>query len=204
MMAQQSGGAQMVWNQKSMFNANGMSNVDNVQVTGVSIAGDSEVTINLRYVGSETSPAVTLAVMTNHMSIMQGAGMMGGMGMMHGGRGGMMMQPMMGYESASPAWQNNTQWQQWHAQMAQWHGQLNSTQWAGMQAWHNSMMAQGAMGPGNPWWNGTSAAWPEQSQTGSRVLDAGWTDGSVTVRLEGSGSAYDSKDVQVVVFPLTG
>jgi hypothetical protein len=97
---------------------------------------------------------------------------------------------------------------QWNSQMAQWHGQLNSTQWAQMQAWHNQMMAQGNMGPGYTWGNGTST-WPGQytafqSQTGSSVLDAGWTSGAmVTVRLEGDGSAYDGSGVHVMVFPLT-
>ena len=70
------------------------------------------------------------------------------------------------------------------------------------------MMAQGAMGPGSPWWNGTIDVWPGQSiplrsQTGSSVLDAGWTSGSVMVKLDGDGSAYDSKVINVMVFPLT-
>jgi hypothetical protein len=200
MMNTQSSGAPWQWDQRSMFSANGMSSVNDVQVTGLSITGDDEITVDLRYGGSGASPAVTVIAMTNYMSMMQGSSGMGGM--MQGGQSGMMMQPgMQGGWIASPAWQNNTQWQQWHAQMAQWHGQLNSTQWSQMQAWHNAMMAQGAMGPGSPWWNEASAV-ALQPQTGSSVLDAGWTSGSVTVRLEG-GSAYDSKDVRVMVFPLT-
>jgi hypothetical protein len=47
--------------------------------------------------------------------------------------------------------------------MSQWHGELNSAQWAQTQAWHNQMMAQGLIGPGMTWMNGTSAAWSEQS-----------------------------------------
>jgi hypothetical protein len=47
--------------------------------------------------------------------------------------------------------------------MSQWHGELNSAQWAQTQAWYNQMMAQGLMGPGMTWMNGTSAAWSEQS-----------------------------------------
>lgn len=195
--------------ENSMFSANGMSTVNDVQVVGISITGNNEITVHLRYGGLGTSPAVTVIAMTNHMSMMQGTFGMGGMGMMYGGQNGKMKQPgMQAGWTASPAWQNNTQWQQWHAQMAQWHGQLNSTQWDQMQAWHNAMMTQGAMGPGSSWWNGTADAWPGQlmplqSQTGSSVLDAGWTSGSVTVRLEGNSSAYDSKDVQAMVFPLT-
>jgi hypothetical protein len=210
MINTQSSVAPWQWDQRSMFNANGMSTVNDVQVIGISITGDDEITVDLTYRGSETSPAITVIAMTNYMPMMQGFSGMGGMGMMQGGQNGMMMQPgMQGGWTVSPAWQNNTQWQQWHAQMAQWHGQLNSTQWAQMQAWHNGMVAQGAMGPGSPWWNGTSAVWsgqsnPLQSQAGSSVLEAGWTSGSVAVKLDGTGSAYDSKDVHVMVFPLTG
>lgn len=57
--------------------------------------------------------------------------------------------------------------------------------------------------------NGTSAAWLEQSagyqsQTGSSVLGAGWiSEATVTVKLEGEGSAYDGGGVHVMAFPLT-
>jgi hypothetical protein len=93
--------------------------------------------------------------------------------------------------------------------MSQWHGELNSAQWAQKQAWHNQMMAQGLMSPGMTWMDGTSAAWSEQSaayqsQTGSSVLDAGWiSEATVTVKLEGDGSAYDGRSIHVMVFPLT-
>lgn len=193
-MATQSTGAPWQWNQRSVFNAEGMSTADNVQITGVSVTGNNEVAVNLRYDGSETSPAVTIIAITNPMAMHGSMGMnsgmmgMGGMGMMHGGQSGMMhgSQSMMGGYDAAPVWQNNTQWQQWH----------------------NQMMAQGAMGPGMTL-NETSATWPSQfaasqSQTGSSVLDSGWTsDTTVTVKLEGDGSAYDG-GVNVMVFPLTG
>jgi hypothetical protein len=154
MMATQSTSTPWQWNQRSMFNANGMSTADNVQITGVSVTGDDEVTVNLRYDGSETSPAVTVIAITNPMAMHGSMGMssgmmgMGGMGMMQGGQSGMMM-------------------------------------------------------------NGTSTAWPgqfaaSQSQTGSSVLEAGWTSSSaVTVKLEGDGLAYDGTGVHVMVFPLT-
>jgi hypothetical protein len=93
--------------------------------------------------------------------------------------------------------------------MSQWHDELNSAQWEQTQAWHNQMMAQGLMGLGMTWMNGTSAAWSEQSagyqsQTGSSVLDAGWiSEAMVTVKLEGGGSAYDGRSVHIMVFPLT-
>jgi hypothetical protein len=225
MMATQSSNAPWQWNQRSIFNANGMSTADNVQITGVSVSGNKEVAVNLGYDGSETSPAVTVIAITNPMAMQGPMGMssgmmgMGGMGMMQRGQNGMMYgsQAMTGGGwSAAPVWQNNTQWQQWHDQMAQfnnqmaqWHGQLNSTQWAQMQAWHNQMMTQGSTGPGTTWMNGTSTTWSGQltefqSQTGSSVLDGGWTSGAtVTVKLEGDGSAYDGSGVRVMVFPLT-
>jgi hypothetical protein len=150
-----------------MINASGTSTIDNVQITGISVTGSNEVTVNnLRYDGSETSPAVTMIVITNPMamqdSIGMSSGMMGmsGMGMMQGSQDGM-------------------------------------------------MMAQGLMGSGMTWMNGTSAAWSEQSaaylsQTSSSVLDAGWiSEATVTVRLESDGSAYDGNGVHVMVFPLT-
>jgi hypothetical protein len=182
MMGQNSQGTAMMpwqWDQRSAFNANGMSTVNNVQITGVSVTGSNEVTVNLRHSGSGTSPAVTVIAVTNPMALMQGLMAMGSMGMMHS-QNGMMMQPggqsmmMGGISGAMPAWQNNTQWQQWHTQMAQWHGQTNSTQWAQMQAWHNQMMAQGLMGPGMTLGNGTLTTWAgqfmaSQSQTGSNV-----------------------------------
>lgn len=101
-----------------------MSTIDNVQITGISVTGSDEVTVNnFRYDGSETSPAVTVIAIANPMA-MQGSigmtsGMMGmsGMGMMQGSQNGMMMthgsQSIIGGSLSSlPAWQNNTKWQQ--------------------------------------------------------------------------------------------
>jgi hypothetical protein len=200
------------WDQRSTFNANGMSTVANVQITGVSITASNEVTVNLRHGGSGTSPAVTVIAVTNPMALMQGSAAMGGMGMMSGENGMTMQhggQSMMtgSHSGAMPAWQNNTQWQQWHTQMAQWHAQINSTQWAQMQAMHNELMAQGLMGPGMAW-NNETTGWSghlvSQSLTGSNVLDAGWaSDTALKVRIEGDGSAYESSGVHVMVFPLT-
>jgi hypothetical protein len=122
-MTMQSTGTPWQWNQKSMFNANGMSTIDSVQITGISVTGSDEVTVNLWYDGSKTSPAVTVIAITNPIA-MQGStemslGMMGmgGMGMMQGSQLGMMVmhgsKSMIGGSwSSLPAWQNNTEWQQ--------------------------------------------------------------------------------------------
>jgi hypothetical protein len=122
-MTMQSTGTPWQWNQKSMFNANGMSTIDSVQITGISVTGSDEVTVNLWYDGSKTSPAVTVIAITNPVamqgSIGMSSGMMsiGGMGMMQGSQLGMMMthgsKSMIGGSwSSLPAWQNNTEWQQ--------------------------------------------------------------------------------------------
>jgi hypothetical protein len=199
------------WSQRSQFSGNGISTVEDVQITGISITGENEITVNLRYDGSETTPSVTVIAITNPMGLMQGfgAGNMGMMGMMQGGQSGI-IQPMFANGWGVPSsWQNNTAWQEWHSQMAQWHGRLNSTQWAQMQEWHNQMTNGGMMGPGNEWWNTTSNGSSRQivtpqSQTGSIVLDREWTpDSQVTVSLEGEGSAYDAGGIHVMVFPLT-
>ena len=204
-----------VSSQNTIFSASGMSMINNVKVTGVVISGDNSVEVSLNYTGTGSAPPVTVIAMTNHMHMMQSTGMAGGMsgmdggmGMMHGSQGSF-MQPMMGSSAGGSAlWQDNQQWEQWHTDMARWHSQLNSTQWSGIQALHNQMMAQGAMGPGNSWGNDTSSMpWGQhnqpQMQTGSSTLERGWTSSSLIVRLEGAGSAYDSKDIHVMVFPLT-
>jgi hypothetical protein len=152
----------MPWqaNQRSMFHASGMSTADNVQITGVSVSGDDEVTVNLRYDGSETSPAITVVAMTNHMAMM---------GMMTGGSGGGHMGGMM--DSGTMG--------------------MNNVDNMGMMNGNNMTMM-----------NSTQSMM--QPQIGSSVLDAGWTSGAtVTVRLEGDGSAYDDSGVHVMVFPLT-
>jgi hypothetical protein len=193
------------WDQRSMFNANGMSAVNNVQITGVSISDSDEVKVSLRHDGMEASPAVTVIAITNPMTMMQSSSGMAGMGIMHDSQNGMMMQPMVGSSwNRAPTLQNNTQWQHWHIQMAQRHGQLDSTQWAQLQGWHDQMMAQETA---VPMWNGTPSGQfaAFQSQTGSTVLDAGWaSDAIVTVRLEDTGSVYEGNGIQVMVFPLTG
>ena len=199
------------------FSATGMSMISDVKVTGVTITGNGSLAVNLRYVGTGSAPALTVIAMTNHMSMMsmmQSSGMQGGMsgmgsgmGMMHGGQGNM-MRPMIGGAGGSAAWQDSEQWEQWHTNMAQWHGQLNSTQWASIQALHNQMMSQGAMGPGNSFWNNTALMQmgvgnQPALQSGSSTVESGWTSSSLEVRLVGQGSAYESNDLLVVVFPLT-
>ncbi|MEW6604715.1 MAG: hypothetical protein AB1351_08520 [Thermoproteota archaeon] len=116
MMATQPAG--MHWQSRLMFNANGMSTADNVQITGVSITDIDTVKVNIRYDGSETSPAITVIAIAG---MMQSNSRMIEQGMMYGGN------------SYGMAWATNTEWQQWHNQMAQWHSQINSTQWTQMQ-----------------------------------------------------------------------
>ena len=68
-----------------MFKANGMSMVQDVRISGVSITGDNTVSINLTYTGNGTSPSITIVAMTNHMemmNMMMGGGQMD-MGMMN-------------------------------------------------------------------------------------------------------------------------
>jgi phage baseplate assembly protein gpV len=73
------------WNQRSMFNANGMSTINSVRITGISVTGSDEVTVNLWCDGSKTSPAVTEIAITNPIamqgSIAMSSGMMGMGGM---------------------------------------------------------------------------------------------------------------------------
>lgn len=184
-----------------MFNANGMSFAENVQITGISVNDNDIITVALNHGGSGEAPAVTVVAMTSPMALMHGASGFGGMGMMQGGQPGMMMQPMMDSSShSSLGRQNNTEWQRWHTQMAQWHGQLNSSQWGQLQGWHNKMMAQDVMG---------STIWPSQfpesePQIGSRVLNTGWSlNSAITIKLEGDSSAYEGTGIHVMVFPLT-
>jgi hypothetical protein len=55
-----------------MFSVMGMSMVKNVAVTGVSVTGDNEISVNVRYTGNETStPGIGVFVMTNHMDMMK-------------------------------------------------------------------------------------------------------------------------------------
>ena len=222
MMTTQTSGQLVPWHStnKAPFGASGISYVDNVQVTGVSITESKQVAVNLRYSGNGTSPDVVLIATTDFsMDSNNGMGMMGGMhsGMM--GMGGMDMigsMPIMGqgmmYGIQNPMW-NNTQWLQWHNHMAQWHGQMNDSQWQDMQAQYSQMMTNpGMMGPGMmygqvPMWNGTAAIWPhnwQQPLRGSTVVESGWNSNvTLGVTLVGDGSAYDTNTVNVMVYPLT-
>lgn len=141
------------WNNKATFSANGMSNVENVQITGISITGERDVTVNLRYHGNGTTPSVTVIALTNPMPMM---------GMMHGSSGMGMMD--------------------------------------------GSMMNRPGITSNNSW-NATATSIPFtafQSQTGSSVMNAGWTsETTLKVRIDGDGSAYDINGIHVMVFPLT-
>lgn len=176
-----------------IFSSSGSSVVSNVKVTGVSITGDSQVSVSLRYTGTGESPGVVIVANTNPatmMSMMHGStassGMMGmgGMGMMDG--------TFATSTSSYPAW-SNTQWQEWHTQMAHQLALSNSTQW---EQWHTQMMT-------NPVWTNSTAIPYAAMQVGSSAVDAGWKNGSFKVKLEGDGSAYDSTQIMVAVFPLT-
>lgn len=187
-----------------MFSGSGSSAVSNVKVTGVSITGDSEVTVSLRYTGAGESPSLVVIANTNPAAMMtvmhgpaassgsMGMGGMQGAGMM--GQGGMMSgMSMMSGSSGYPAW-TSAQWQQWHTQMAHQLSMTNSTQW---EQWHTQMMM-------SPVWSGSTVMPHVDSlQVGSSAVDAGWKNGSFKVKLEGDGSAYDSGQVMVMVFPLT-
>lgn len=54
----------------SLFSGEGVSMVNNVKVTGVSITGDKEVSVSLKYSGNGTAPGVTLVAMTQSMQDM--------------------------------------------------------------------------------------------------------------------------------------
>lgn len=56
--------------QHGMFSAHGMSMVENVRITGVTITGNNEITINLAYTGNASAPSVTVVAMTNHAAMM--------------------------------------------------------------------------------------------------------------------------------------
>jgi len=197
--------APLYWKSMGSFSANGISNVQYVRVTGISISKPDEVIVSLRYNGNATSPALTVIATVHQGTPMNDIGsMMGygsGMGMMQNGIGSSMMsgsQPMMTPWNNSPAIANNTQWQQWHTQMAQWHGQINSTEWQQMQAWHNQIMAQMLQIQ-----NTSDQATFPQPQVGSSVVSSGWNDSTIKVRLEGDGSAFESSNIEVMVYPLT-
>lgn len=65
-----------------------MSMVKDVRIAGISITSNNEISTNLKYTGSETSPRVTMVAMTTEM---MSGGMMNMMMSMNGGSGSMMM-----------------------------------------------------------------------------------------------------------------
>jgi hypothetical protein len=163
--------------------------VENVQVSGISVSGDKQVTVNIRYTGNDTAPSVVVIAKSDPM--MRGAsdGMMAGgpmhSGMMMGGMGMMDAMPTgqgMIYGGQYPAW-NGTQWRQWHMQMAELHAQMNSTQINGLHQMHNMISNQNMMmdpgmmsGPQMLMWNGTSMVnFSHQPLVGSTVLESGWS-----------------------------
>jgi hypothetical protein len=143
---------------------------------------------------ANTNPTTMMSMMhgSTASSGMMGAGMMGGMqgtsmmgSSMMGGMG-------MASSSSYPTW-TNSQWQEWHTQMAHQLALSNSTQW---EQWHTQMMM-------SPTWTNSTAMPHANLQVGSSAVDAGWKNGSFKVKLEGDGSAYDSEHIMVAVFPLT-
>jgi hypothetical protein len=165
----------------SMFNVMGMSMVEDVDITGVSITGNNQVSVNLVYTGNGTSsPSVTVVAMTNHMPMMMmmmnnmmiGGGSIGNMS-----RGIMTMSPgMMGMSSSMMP---PTDMMSSNDAM----GMIGSTV-SGTQSRMITMMMM------------------PQSQSGSTVINGGWQSGNtVNVPLVGNGSAYDAADLCVMVFP---
>jgi hypothetical protein len=166
------------WHNRAVFSSNGISNVDHVQITGISITGDHEVTVNLRYDSNGTTPSVTVIAASNPAAFM---------GMMYGSGTGQGMMAGNGYGAAMM-----------HAYA------YNGTQ---MQNLHNQMMGS-YHGYPNPYFYNQTSTFSHfstaQAGTGSSVLNSGWQSGaSVKVRLDGQGSAYDSFGIHVMLFPLT-
>lgn len=153
-----------------MFSVMGMSMAKDVAVTGVSVTGDSEVSVNVRYTGNATStPGLGVFVMTNHMGMMK-EHMMGGM--TYGGQqyamGGFNPMMMMGGNSMMAG--------------------NGSVMMNGMQQWNGTMMQ-------NSW----------VSHSGSNFVKAGWTASGNTIKVKLDGaSAYDARDIMVMVCPYLG
>jgi hypothetical protein len=164
MQHQPTSGHQQQGMHHSMFNANGMSMVQDVRISGVSITGDNTVSINLTHAGNGTSPSITIIAMTNHMETMN---MMMGGGHMDMG---MMNQGMMDI------------------------GGMNNT---------GGMMGGGHMDMGMMGNTTSDMMMPiAGSQTGSAVVNSGWHSGSsISILLEGDGSAHEASDIHVMVFP---
>jgi hypothetical protein len=200
------------------FSAFGISYVENVQVSGISVSGDNQVTVNIRYTGNDTAPSVVIIAKSDPMMRGASAGMMAGgpmhSGMMMGGMGMMGAMPTgqgMIYGGQYHAW-NSTQWRHWHMQMAELHAQMNSTQINGLHQMHNMISAQNMMmgpgmisGPQKFIWNGTSTeTFSHQPLVGSAVLESGWSSSAtLRVTLVGDGSAHEINGASVMVYPLT-
>ena len=98
----------------NMFSASGMSMVQDVQISGISITDDNQMTVNLIYTGNASSPSVTVIAMTNTMMDENMGGMTGpgAMGMHSGMMPGQSMigsnMPMTWNHQDMPAW-NATQ-----------------------------------------------------------------------------------------------
>ena len=169
--------------QHGKFSANGASLVDGVEVTGISITGDDEISVNLRYAGAGEAPNLTLIATTNPSGMMNRVHGGGAESMSGGSMGGMSSSHMMGQGMMSGSQQqmtgqpmvlmNSTGWQQWHEQQV-----LRSSQ---------NMQMTGA----------------KQGEVGSAILDAGWT-AAATVKIalgDDDISAYDALEIMIVVFP---
>jgi hypothetical protein len=163
------------------FSASGTSYVENVQVSGISISGEKQVTVNIRFTGNGTTPSVVVIAKSDPMMEGASAQMMAG-GAMHSG---MMMGVM-------PTGQGMTYGDDYRA--------LNSTQMNELHQMHNMMSGSQIF-----MWNGTSAAiFSHQQLVGSSVLESGWSSGdTLRVILVGDGSAYEMNSVSVMVYPLT-
>lgn len=113
-----------------MFSVMGMSMAKDVAVTGVSVTGDSEVSVNVRYTGNATStPGLGVFVMTNHMGMMK-EHMMGGM--MYGGQqyamGGFNPMMMMGGNNNNMMAGNGSMMM--NGTQQQWNGTMMQNSWA--------------------------------------------------------------------------
>jgi hypothetical protein len=172
----------------SMFNANGMSMVQDVRISGVSITGDNSVSVNLTYTGNGTSPGVTVVAITNHEAMRNM--MRGGGGEQMGG--GQMDMGMMNQGMMDMGGMNNTGRMMGGGGGMMDMGTGNQT---GMMMGADSSMMMG----GTPSDMMMSMA---GSQTGSAVVNSGWQSGTtISIILEGDGSAHEASDIHVMVFP---
>lgn len=162
------------WQPSLGYSSSGSSFVEDVRVTGISIMADNEVTVSLMYKGMAKTPGIVLVANTNPMEMMSS---------MHGSMmGGNMMRMqeisgnnnmMPGLGGFGPTWNTTTTGMTDGPLMSSSGAMLNST----------------AMMP--------------HMQIGSNAIDAGWKTGTFKVKLEGDGSAYDSRHIMVMVFPFT-